>query len=207
MNCGYQCDSVLDLENHKKSQHTVSFECGQTCKVEKNKKERDYKLLQANYERLIELNKDLQIEAKDRNYSVEIQLKELKDEYEKVIHENVKLKEQNDVQTKLWKIWLETHEKKTQVTDKTSEQQEKDNEDNLRKKSKDIEKVSEQQEREQNISETLKNIRKESEDEILLIEEDELSPEEVQNIFSRNKKMGMLRQPLHRNQNRLESTH
>ena len=54
-------------------------------------------MLKANYERLIELNKDLQIEAKDRNYSVEIQLKELKDEYEKVIHENVKLKEQNDV--------------------------------------------------------------------------------------------------------------
>ena len=73
------------------------FPLSQTCKVEKNKKERDYKLLQANYERLIELNKDLQIEAKDRNYSVEIQLKELKDEYEKVIHENVKLKEQNDV--------------------------------------------------------------------------------------------------------------
>ena len=117
-------------------------------------------------------------------------MKELKGEYEKVIHENVKLKEQNDVQTKLWKIWLETHEKKTQVTDKTSEQQEKDNEDNARKTTNDTEKVSEQQEREQNISETLKNIRKESEDEILLIEEDELSPEEVQNIFSRNKKNG-----------------
>ena len=36
-NCGYQCDSVLDLENHKKSQHPVSFECIQTCKVAKNK--------------------------------------------------------------------------------------------------------------------------------------------------------------------------
>ena len=94
------------------------FPLSQTCKVEKNKKERDYKLLQANYERLIELNK-----------------------------------EQNDVKTKLWKIWLETHERKTQVTDKTSEHQEKDNGDNLRKKSKDTEKVSEQQEREQNISE------------------------------------------------------
>ena len=102
---------------------------------------------------------------------------------------------------------FKSHEKKTQVTDKASEQQEKDNEDNLRKKSKDTEKVSEQQEREQNISETLKNIRKESEDEILLVEEGELSPEEVQNIFSRNKKMVMLRQPLDRNQNRLESTH
>ena len=163
-----------------KVQHSVSTDCGHTCKAEKSKIERDYKLLQENYERLIELNKDLQSEAKDRNYSVEIQLEELKSEYEKVKSENLKLKEQNDVQTKLWKVWLETHEKKTDVTENTSPQQD----EGVRK---DTEKASHQ---EKNIEETLKNMRKESEDEILLVEDDELSADEVRNTFLRNKKNG-----------------
>ena len=112
--CPHNCTSKNDLDKHKEEQHTNLSQCDYKCKDEKSKIERDYKLLQENYDRLIELNKDLQTEAMDKNYAIEVQPVELKVEYEKVKSENLKLKEQNDIQSKLGKVWVEKTKLKMQ---------------------------------------------------------------------------------------------
>ena len=66
----------------------------------------NFKILKENYERLVDINKNLQDQSKDKEYALDVQMSELKEGYEKAILENVKLKDNLDTQNKLWKMWL-----------------------------------------------------------------------------------------------------
>ena len=65
------------------------------------------KTLKLNYERLIAINKKLTEQTKDKEFALDIQAEELKRGYESIKQENVKLKDDLETQSKLWKIWLQ----------------------------------------------------------------------------------------------------
>ena len=65
-----------------------------------------FESLKENYERLSNINKKLQEQAKDKQYALDIQLEEIRTSYEKAEAENIKLKDNLDTQNKLWKMWI-----------------------------------------------------------------------------------------------------
>ena len=69
--------------------------------------EEQYKVLKDNYERLIDINKRLQEDAKDKEYAMDVQIAELREGYEKATADNIKLQDDLSTQNKLWKMWLE----------------------------------------------------------------------------------------------------
>ena len=65
-----------------------------------------FESLKENYERLSNINKKLQEQAKDKQYALDIQLEEIRTADEKAEAENIKLKDNLDTQNKLWKMWI-----------------------------------------------------------------------------------------------------
>ena len=78
-------------------------------------------MLKDNYERLIQINKKLQLNTNDKEYALKIQLEELRSGYEQTKKENVKLKDNLETQNKLWKMWILKFEEQPKEVNSKSE--------------------------------------------------------------------------------------
>ena len=100
--CELELPTISDLKSHVSSSHTGN-ECSKKCK-EYDLLEQSYKALKENYERLVTLTKKEKEQIKDKEYAMEIQIEELRNGFERVKGENVKLQDNLDTQNKLWKM-------------------------------------------------------------------------------------------------------
>ena len=100
--------AIVNLNQKKRTKSASmvlkSIACGKCDKF--NTLERNYKLLKENYERLNTINKNVQDQAKDKQFAQDVQIAELRTNYDSVKAENVKIKDNLETQNKLWKIWL-----------------------------------------------------------------------------------------------------
>ena len=101
------------LQKHVTDNHQGSGPC-RTCPAF-HTMEVKYKLLKENYERLITINKNLQDQAKDRGYAQDVLMAEVRNNYDSVKAENVKLNDNLETQNKLWKIYLKCSSEKASV--------------------------------------------------------------------------------------------
>ena len=105
--CKHQFQSAIELKTHKDEKHPVaSVHCKDKCK-KYDELLPNYNQLKENYERLIQINKKLQTNSKDKEYALEIQLEELRVGYEKEKREKMKLQDNLETQNKLWKMWIQ----------------------------------------------------------------------------------------------------
>ena len=104
--CDFQVQSENELKIHKETQHPIlSQPCEKKCE-KYDELHSKYDMLKENYERLILINKKLQLNSKDKEYALEIQMEELRSGYEKTKKENVKFQDNLETQNKLWKMWI-----------------------------------------------------------------------------------------------------
>ena len=109
-NCEYEAETQDILDTHRSDNHQRENACAQCQGFERV--ELNYKLLKENYERLITINKNLQAQAKDKEYAQDVLISELRTNYDATKTENIKLKDDLETQNKLWKIWLERFDEK-----------------------------------------------------------------------------------------------
>ena len=111
--CDHKDNNKSDLDVHKQGHLDITFKCVICEIVTKSRKahvevshgkpncndkckefetlQTNYQMLKENYERLININKKLQAQNKDKDMAVDIQLEELRSGYERVKAENIKL--------------------------------------------------------------------------------------------------------------------
>ena len=109
-NCEYEAEAQDILDKHRSEYHQRENACAKCQGFERV--ELNYKLLKENYERLITINKNLQAQAKDKEYAQDVLISELRTSYDATKTENIKLEDDLETQNKLWKIWLEKFEEK-----------------------------------------------------------------------------------------------
>ena len=144
--CSKKLSPQEDLDVHVYTHHKKMFKCGQ-CEYETEQEEMlkkhvdkhqgsgpcktcpafhnmevKFKLLK-DYERLITINKNLQDQAKDKSYVQDVLMAELRNNYDSVKAENVKLNDSLETKHKLWKIWMAKMdgEKEPTASDKATE--------------------------------------------------------------------------------------
>ena len=131
---------------------------------------------------MITINKNLQEQTKDKDYAKDVLMAELRINYDSIKTENLKLKDSLETQQKLWKIWLETFEKKKETntlqskTDQVGDEGIKENRNNDQE-NKGKEKTA-------------------TEEEVEIIdntEEDEMDSEQIFQTFVNNKNRGFKR--------------
>ena len=102
--CEFESEEENKVSKHGAEKHQGNGTCGKCDKF--NTLERNYKLLKENYERLNTINKNVQDQAKDKQFAQDVQIAELRTNYDSVKAENIKIKDNLETQNKLWKIWL-----------------------------------------------------------------------------------------------------
>ena len=113
--CVFEATNDGELREHVKDKHKQrEGNCQKKCK-EFDILDRNYKLLKENYERLVTINKNLQNQAKDREYAQDVLQAELRTNYDSAKAENIKLNDSLETQHKMWKIWLEKFDDKKEV--------------------------------------------------------------------------------------------
>ena len=70
--CDYQSEQQDEVNKHDKQKHQGNKTCSK-CE-DLVTVERNYKLLKENYERLVTINKSIQVEAKDKGYAQDLLL-------------------------------------------------------------------------------------------------------------------------------------
>ena len=176
--CEYETEQQEELQKHVTEKHQGSGRC-KTCPAF-HTMEVKFKLLKENYERLITINKNLQDQAKDRGYAQDVLNAELRNNYDSVKAENIKLNDDLETQNKLWKIWLAKLDDKQEAT--TSDNDMENDVDNV------AEKVAE------NTAENEQASAAESvEEEIIGNEVEDIDSEEIFQRFMSNRSRGFKR--------------
>ena len=106
--CDFEHSSRENVRLHIKNQHDKAFvncKCEDFAIIENN-----YKILKESYERLVVINKQLQTRTDDKEYALEVQNEELRNGYERMKKDNIKLQDSLDTQHKLWKVWLQKND-------------------------------------------------------------------------------------------------
>ena len=130
--CAHEANSDDDLEKHKRDDHTntadpmnvapkVSEEQDKGKLIVENKElQRKLILLEDSYNRLMGMFQKQQTESKDKALAFKTELEEAHEGYRVAKTENEKLKEINETQHKLWKIFIDKFEKDNSEKEKIS---------------------------------------------------------------------------------------
>ena len=116
--CDFYTNKEDELRKHITSTHSPPVSSDESKRYEELLAE--HMQLKQNYERLINIQKKLNEQMKDKEYALKVQMEELRSAYEVEKTENIKLKDNVDTQNKLWKVWLESFDKRNETnTDNT----------------------------------------------------------------------------------------
>ena len=130
--CDYKTTDEAELKIHMESHNTNTT--GNDLLSENVTLKRQNQILTDSYERLVKLYEKLKDESKNELGEFKKNLEEAQENLRVALVENEKLRETNDVQHNLWKIWLKKHEEdenklRGESIEKEKESVEKDSED------------------------------------------------------------------------------
>jgi hypothetical protein len=115
------------MEQHKVSSHSVQriddkdeTDAGKT---ENNDLKRKLRILEENYDRLMNMFQKQQTESKDKALAFKIEVEAATESFRVAKAENEKLREVNETQHKLWKIFLDKFEKDENAKKKKNERE------------------------------------------------------------------------------------
>ena len=101
--CDFEANEETTLKEHWNSKHTS----GRDLVQENIKLKKEIRNLNSSYDRLNTMYTKMKAEMEDKALGFKIQISEAQDQFKSLKSENEKLKETNEVQQNLWKIWLE----------------------------------------------------------------------------------------------------
>ena len=121
--CNHKALTVDDLEKHVHDEHDAPKQSEEDMVMNKSVGEqemsRKLRMIEDSYDRLMTLFKRKQSEHSDKELAFKIELEEVNEKLRVIKTENQKLKEINETQHKLWKIFVEKVEKdKNESTEK-----------------------------------------------------------------------------------------
>ena len=109
--CAHEATTEADLDQHKLSSHQTQNINASKLEEENIILKRTVRTLEENYDRIITMFQKQQNESKDKALAYRIEIEASAESFRVVKAENEKLKEVNEVQHKLWKIFVDKFEK------------------------------------------------------------------------------------------------
>ena len=127
--CEYKTTDKTELETHMESHEASST--GNNLLSENVTLKRQNQILTDSYERLVKLYNNLKEESNKEVGEYKKNLEEAQENLRVALTENEKLRETNDVQHNLWKIWLQKHgEEDNKQSEKNMEMEKESTDDN-----------------------------------------------------------------------------